>query len=112
MNFKKLRIGGVPEHFNFPWIKAIENSLFSSHNIEVVWHNFSGGTGAMAQALKNDEIDLALLLTEGAVKEIATGAPFKIINTYVESPLVWGVHSASSILNKANISTYRFAISR
>ncbi|MBC7389468.1 MAG: ABC transporter substrate-binding protein [Opitutaceae bacterium] len=112
MNLRTLRIGGVPEHFNYPWIKAIENDLFSTQNIQLVWSNFPGGTGAMAQALKNDEIDLALLLTEGAVKEIANGAPFKIVTTYVETPLIWGVHSASANLKKADISTYRFAISR
>ncbi len=112
MKLNKLRIGGVPEHFNFPWIKAIEKGLLNTQNIEVIWYNFPGGTGAMSLALKNDEIDLALLLTEGAVKEIATGAPFKIVTTYVDTPLIWGVHSSRINLQKDKISSYRFAVSR
>ena len=33
------KVGGVPEHFNFPWKKAIEEGLFEKNNISlpVVW---------------------------------------------------------------------------
>lgn len=30
------------------------------------------------------------MLTEGAVKSVADGNPFKIVQIYVNSPLVWG----------------------
>jgi len=33
----------------------------------------SGGTGAMTKALNEDELDAAILLTEGCVKDIACG---------------------------------------
>ena len=33
----------------------------------------SGGTGAMTKALNEDELDAAILLTEGCVKDIAYG---------------------------------------
>jgi len=46
----------------------------------------------MAQALENDEADVAVMLSEGAVAKVAAGAPLKVIGTYVQSPLRWGIH--------------------
>ncbi len=110
----KVKIGGVPEHFNYPWLNGIENNIFEAEGIELHWQDFHGGTGAMCKALKNNELDLALLLTEGAVKEICSGGDFKIVKTYVESPLNWGIHSAKK--NKKadlkNLAKMRYAISR
>ncbi|WP_127844712.1 substrate-binding domain-containing protein [Psychroflexus aestuariivivens] len=88
----QIKIGGVPEHFNYPWHLCLEESAFSNANIELQWTDFHGGTGEMSQALKEGEIDLAIMLTEGSVKEIADGSPFKILQTYVQSPLMWGIH--------------------
>ena len=107
-----LRIGGVPEHFNYPWKYALDEGHFSHHDINLIWKDFPGGTGAMASALKADEIDMALLLTEGAVKEIAGGAPFKIVSSYVETPLIWGIHSSKPDYDQKKLSDYRYAISR
>ena len=91
-----LRIGSVPEHFNLPWHLCMENGSFKTKNINVVWKDFPGGTGAMTKALRNNEIDIAILLTEGIVKDITEGNPSKIIQTYIKSPLVWGIHVAAS----------------
>lgn len=88
----KLKIGGVPEHFNLPWHLCIEDGDFEKNNIEVSWTDFYGGTGEMSEALKAGEVDIAIMLTEGSVKEICEGSPFKILQTYVESPLMWGIH--------------------
>lgn len=86
-----INIGGVPEHFNFPWLKCIENKAFQ--NIaNVQWKNCPGGTGEMAEALEKDNIDIAIMLTEGCIKEIESGKAFKIIQKYVQSPLLWGIH--------------------
>jgi len=90
----KLRCGGVPEHFNLPWRLAQENQVIN--DIELSWKDFGGGTGQMCEALRNDEIDLAILLTEGALKDISNGNPSKIVSHYVTSPLKWGVHTGSS----------------
>ena len=98
----KIRIGGVPEHFNFPWHYGIKKGYFQKEGIEVEWHDFPGGTGAMSEALKNNELDMAILLTEGAVKEIIQGANFKISKTYVDTPLVWGIHTSAKN-EKANL---------
>lgn len=88
----QIKIGGVPEHFNFPWHLCLEENAFSKANIDLQWTDFHGGTGEMSQALKQSEIDMAIMLTEGSVKEIADGSPFKILQTYVQSPLMWGIH--------------------
>jgi ABC-type nitrate/sulfonate/bicarbonate transport system substrate-binding protein len=88
----KIRIGGVPEHFNLPWHLAIEDGMFAHHGIDLEWIMFPEGTGAMNKALRNKEIDLAVILTGGIIKDIANGNPSKILQVYVSSPLQWGVH--------------------
>jgi ABC-type nitrate/sulfonate/bicarbonate transport system substrate-binding protein len=88
----KLNIGGVPEHFNLPWHLCIESGDFAKNDLDVTWKDFHGGTGEMSEALKTGEVDIAVMLTEGSIKEICDGSPFKIIQTYVESPLMWGIH--------------------
>lgn len=89
---RTLKIGGVPEHFNLPWHLCIERGDFEKNKIEVAWTDFHGGTGEMSEALKAGTIDIAVMLTEGSIKEICDGSPFKIIQTYVKSPLMWGIH--------------------
>lgn len=91
----KLRIGGVPEHFNMPWHLAIDNNEFKKVGIDLQWKDFPGGTGAMCKALRDQEIDIAVLLTEGIIKDIINGNPSKIVQTYVNSPLLWGIHVAA-----------------
>ncbi len=61
------------------------------------------------EALKTNSIDMAVVLTEGIVKAISEGLSSKIVQTFVQSPLVWGVHVAynskfktSSELKKKN----------
>lgn len=110
----KIRIGGVPEHFNFPWHYGIRNGYFQKAGIEIEWHDFPGGTGAMSEALRNNELDMAVLLTEGAVKEIVQGADFKISKTYVDSPLIWGIHTSSKNerADLSNLASMKYAISR
>jgi len=87
-----IKIGGVPEHFNLPWHLTIEEGAYKEKNIELLWNDFPGGTGAMCEALRNKDIDIAIILTEGIVKDIIDGNPSKIIQTYIQSPLIWGIH--------------------
>ncbi|WP_196893211.1 substrate-binding domain-containing protein [Aureivirga marina] len=93
---KTIHIGGVPEHFNLPWHLALEEKLFEKENINLIWKDFPGGTGAMNQALRNGEIDIAIILTEGIIKDISQGNPSKIVQTYIDSPLIWGIHTAAN----------------
>lgn len=109
-----LNIGGVPEHFNIPLRKAIDEGIFSLRNIDLNWKDYKGGTGDLAKALKEKQLDLGILLTEGAVKAIADHAPFKIVQVYVNSPLYWGVYSGSSSVYSSlhDIQNPSFCISR
>ncbi|MEN8797763.1 MAG: ABC transporter substrate-binding protein, partial [Flavobacteriaceae bacterium] len=36
---KKVRIVGVPEHFNLPWLFALEDGAFADRGIELQWTN-------------------------------------------------------------------------
>jgi len=91
-----IKIGSVPEHFNLPWHLSIENNSFKKENINVEWSNFPGGTGVMTKALKEGTVDIAILLTEGIVKSITEGNPSKIVQTYIETPLIWGIRRYGS----------------
>ncbi|GAB4401832.1 MAG: substrate-binding domain-containing protein [Microscillaceae bacterium] len=111
---QKWRVGGVPEHFNYPWQLARENKLTARQEFDFTWLDYPGGTGAMALDLAEGKLDLALMLTEGAVAAIAKGLPAKIIGVYVESPLTWGIHThATSPYNSLDeVQQKTFAISR
>lgn len=90
-----IRVGGVPEHFNLPWHLCREEGDFEYENIQLEWRDFPDGTGAMNKALRNGEIDVAVILTEGIIKDITAGSPARILQTYIESPLIWGIHTAA-----------------
>lgn len=93
---KTVRIVGVPEHFNLPWHLAMEESAFENRGINLDWKDIPEGTGRMCQMLQDKETDLAIILTEGLVKSISQGNPAKIIQEYVSSPLLWGIHVAAT----------------
>lgn len=111
---KSLKIGGVPEHFNMPWQLVRKSKKLEEKAISIEWSDFPGGTGAMVEALNNGKLDVAILLTEGAVKGIDKGGNYKIIGLYVESPLVWGIHvAANSAYNTIeDVKGRTYAISR
>lgn len=91
-----LTIAGVPEHFNLPWHLCIENGKFKHQDIDVQWTDVPEGTGKLCQMLRNGETDIAVILTEGIVKDIVAGNPSKIVQIYVQSPLIWGIHVAAN----------------
>jgi len=109
-----LKIGGVPEHFNYPWYLTLKNKEYTQHNINLRWKDFPGGTGDMCAALRSGEIDIAVVLTEGIIKDITDGNPSKILQTYVVTPLIWGIHvSVNSSFSKiSELENKRIAISR
>ncbi|RCW90616.1 substrate-binding domain-containing protein [Winogradskyella arenosi] len=110
----KVNIGGVPEHFNLAWYLTLKNGEYKDKNINLRWKDYPGGTGAMTKALRSGEIDMAVILTEGIVKDIIEGNPSKIVQTFVETPLIWGIHVAADSKFKSveDIKGTRAAISR
>ncbi len=111
---KTIRIAGVPEHFNLPWHLCIENNEFSEFGINLHWTDVPEGTGKLCQMLRDNETDIAVVLTEGIVKDIISGNPSKIVQVYVESPLIWGVHvhANSAYFNFSDLENKKAAISR
>ena len=87
-----LKVGGVPEHFNFPWRLAIEEGLFREQGVSLHWSDMSGGTGQMIKGLQTGSIDVAVVLTEGITRAVLQGLEAKILRVFVASPLIWGVH--------------------
>ena len=111
---KTVKIAGVPEHFNLPWHLSIENKEFETQNINLQWTDVPEGTGKMCQMLRDGETDIAVILTEGIVKDIVAGNSSKIVQVYVDSPLIWGIHVAakSNYKTLADIENTKVAISR
>jgi sulfonate transport system substrate-binding protein len=111
---KRVNIGGVPEHFNLPWYLTLKDGAYKREGINLRWMDYFGGTGQMCKALRDKEIDIAVILTEGIVKDIIEGNGCKIVQVFVESPLIWGIHAAknSSYQSIEDIKGAKAAISR
>ena len=109
-----IKIAGVPEHFNLPWHLSIENGDFEKENINLQWTDVPEGTGKMCRMLRDGTTDIAVILTEGIVKDIVAGNPSKIVQVYVQSPLIWGIHVAakSAFRTLADLENKKVAISR
>ncbi|GEC80022.1 substrate-binding domain-containing protein [Flavobacterium aquatile] len=111
---KHIKIAGVPEHFNLPWHLSIDNGEFEAVGIDLQWTDVPEGTGKMCQMLRDSETDIAVILSEGIVKDIVGGNPCKIVQVYVESPLVWGIHvdAKSKYQTLSDLENGKVAISR
>lgn len=114
MEKTKIRIGGVPEHFNLPIHLAGEKNQFSKRGVYVEWTTFKGGTGQMTKALRDGEVDMCILLTEGIITDIINGNPSKIVSEYVKTPLTWGIHTGvqNELKYYPDIFDKTYAISR
>jgi ABC-type nitrate/sulfonate/bicarbonate transport system substrate-binding protein len=111
---KILKITGVPEHFNYPWVKVVESQPFLDRGTRLEWIEESRGSGQMNKALRANETDLAIVLTESFLKDFEAGNPSKIIGFHVNSPLVWGIHmhAQSQINSLKELKEHNFLISR
>ena len=111
---RKIRVGGVPEHFNLPWHMAEEYGHFAAADIDLQWQFYGGGTGAMTKALRANEVDICILLTEGVVADIINGNPSLIVSKYIETPLLWGIHTGINNVLERHEQIYdrTYAISR
>ncbi|PVH99269.1 periplasmic binding protein-like II [Periconia macrospinosa] len=92
----QLRIGFVPEHFSTPLAFAKKH-----YDLQAKLLPFPSGTGHMVTALQSGEIDIAVGLTEGWVaamgkaQEAQKDAGFKVVGTYVETPLCWAISTGA-----------------
>ncbi|MEN9336748.1 MAG: hypothetical protein RLZZ500_1735 [Bacteroidota bacterium] len=111
---KTIKIVGVPEHFNMPWYQALESNRFEANGIDLQWTDIPEGTGKMCQMLREGTADIAVILTEGIIKDIEAGNPSSIVQIYVESPLIWGIHVAANSLYQSlsDLQNTKAAISR
>jgi len=89
-----IRVGGVPEHFSLPFRLAFENGLITEK--EMTFVEQPGGTGQMIKRLVEDELDVAIALSEGLVMASENGIlrDCEIVTVFTESPLQWGIHVA------------------
>ena len=121
---RKLRVLGVPEHFNHPIQDAIKSGEFAAAGIQLDFTPCPGGTGAMLAAVLSGEADIAVALTEGIVATVVKqylssssaatvdGSQYsepqlRYCGEYVTSPLRWmivtgaarGIHDLADVRN-------------
>jgi ABC-type nitrate/sulfonate/bicarbonate transport system substrate-binding protein len=112
---KTVKIGGVPEHFNMPWHHAIGKGYFKEAGIDLKWNNYRSGSAPLAIDMDNGELDLSVILTESIIKSIVMdGHNSLIASIYVDSPLIWGIHTGYDNLIKTSDDMLgkKYAISR
>jgi len=109
-----LRVGGVKEPFNLPWLLAFEDDAFASLDAEVTFTHYEGGTGALVGALEDGFLDLATVLTEGGVTAIGRGSKIRLHSAFTTTPLRWGIHVSSKATQESvdQLKGKKFAISR
>lgn len=82
-----LRIGYVPEHFSTPLYFAQKHFGLDAKLVP-----FPSGTGHMITALRGNEIDIGIGLTEGWIaglgkSDVEGDGGYRLVGTYVETPL-------------------------
>lgn len=111
-----LRIGFVPEHFSTPLEFAKKH-----YGLDAQLLPFPSGTGHMVTALQNDEIDVGVGLTEGWIAALGKAqsakkdAGFRLVGTYVETPLCWAISSGTEredVTSIADLQGKKVGVSR
>ncbi|TFK40169.1 hypothetical protein BDQ12DRAFT_648506 [Crucibulum laeve] len=83
-----LRVGYVREHFSSPLLQFAE----ADGGKTVVLVECPSGTGQLISRLANDEIDIAIALTDPLISGIANGSKaYKLVGSFVSTPLNWAV---------------------
>ncbi|KDQ08697.1 hypothetical protein BOTBODRAFT_37693 [Botryobasidium botryosum FD-172 SS1] len=83
-----LRVGYVHEHFSSPVLQLAEADNGKTFTLT----SCPGGTGQLIAALTNNEVDVAIALTDALITGIARGSTaYKLVGSYVSTPLNWAV---------------------
>ncbi|KAK9475290.1 uncharacterized protein V1510DRAFT_358443 [Dipodascopsis tothii] len=113
---KALKVGYVPEHFSTPLFFAQSEGYYAEAGVEPTMVPYISGTGHMIEALKAKDIDVAVGLTEGFVAGLGRGLDFyKIVGTYVRSPLRWAISAGANradMQSRADLRGAKIGISR
>jgi ABC-type nitrate/sulfonate/bicarbonate transport system substrate-binding protein len=86
-----------PEHFSTPLEFAKQHYGLTAQLLP-----YPSGTGHMVTALQAGDIDIGVGLTEGWIAALGkaqaaqSDAGFKLVGTYVETPLCWAISTGSS----------------
>ena len=102
-----IRIGGVPEHFNYPLHMVKKLGLDTKFGVNLIFAEQACGTGQMISNLKDKSVDLIVALTEGITADIAKGSDVRILGTYVSSPLCWAISGAGPASASQHTATPR-----
>ncbi|KAF9267884.1 periplasmic binding protein-like II [Marasmius fiardii PR-910] len=83
-----LRVGYVREHFSSPLLQFADDDQGKTFSLV----ECPSGTGQLISRLTNDEIDVAIALTDPLISGIANGSKaYKLVGSYVSTPLKWAV---------------------
>ncbi|KAI0471757.1 periplasmic binding protein-like II [Xylariaceae sp. FL0804] len=111
---KPLRIGFVPEHFSTPLHFAA--ARFGLSPAVATLRPFPSGTGHMIAALRAGEIDVGIGLTEAWVAGLGKvdakddghdDGGYRIVGTYVETPLCWAISTGARRPEIASVASLR-----
>ncbi|KAI0342792.1 periplasmic binding protein-like II, partial [Trametopsis cervina] len=83
-----LRVGYVREHFSSPLLQYAEEDKGQTF----ILVECPSGTGQLIGRLQDNQIDIAIALTDPLIAGIAKGSSaYKLVGSYVETPLNWAV---------------------
>lgn len=102
-----LRVGYIPEHFSTPIMFALKKKFI---NVELI--EYPSGSGHLIQSLNDGSIDVGIGLTEAFVRGIANGDGYKMIGTYVQSPLRWSITTGINRDVTSDLEGKRISVSR
>jgi len=95
---------------------CFDRGCFKAHNVDVQWTEYPGGTGDMCKAVSKGDVDVAIMLTEGALVQALKDPKIKIVGVYVSTSAIWGIHAGAESCSQSDIKDMRdvatFAISR
>lgn len=111
-----LRVGYIPEHFSTPLFLAKTYGYYTDAGLDVTFIPVIEGSGRLIKLLNENEIDLAIGLTEAFISDIAKGnEAYKLIGSYVKSPLCWAVSTGAGrdeLKSLADLQSKKIGISR